>query len=138
MEKTLAVLFAAVMAVVIAGCGEGATSPTEAPLQGTWQLSVLQSTGGTRQTITEPQRFTAEFLAGGELHVRADCNRCNGTYALTGRALRVGPLACTRAACELATIESAYTRILQDASTAESLTDTLQITGPSGVVILRR
>jgi len=137
-EKTAALLFALFTTALAVSCGDTSTGPTEAPLQGAWRLQVLQATGDTRQTISEPERFTAEFLADGALHVRADCNRCNGTYTLSGRSLTVSALACTRAACQLAELESAFTRLLQGATGAESLPDTLQLSGPSGALVLRR
>jgi heat shock protein HslJ len=107
-------------------------------LRGTWRLQSLQSAGAAPDVIADPNRFTIEFLDDGRVRARADCNRCTGAYTLAAGAFSVGPLGCTRAACPLAQLEAAYTRILQAATAAEIATTTLRLTGAPGTAILTR
>ncbi len=63
----------------------------------TWQGTQMRD--GTRITPDAPERYTLEFQPGGDVNVRADCNRGSTSYVLTGNALNFGPIALTRAAC---------------------------------------
>jgi heat shock protein HslJ len=125
-------------AFALAGCDERLTAPTREALTGAWRLQSLHPAGVASQMVSDPDRFTLEFLDDGRVHARADCNRCAGAYALMEGALTVGPLGCTRAACSLAQLEAAYTRILQATTSAEIAANTLRLTGPAGVAILTR
>jgi para-nitrobenzyl esterase len=90
-----------VLATIIGGLRQQATSDGAATLQGTkWQLVKFQ--GGDDRTLTpdDPAKYTIEFVAGGRLGARVDCNRGRGTWKATGSSqLELGPLALTRAKC---------------------------------------
>ena len=136
--RKLAVALTVLATGMLAGCDERLTAPTVDALRGSWRLQSLHPAGGSSQTVSDPNRFTLEFVDEGRVHARADCNRCTGGYALTDGALTVGPLGCTRAACQLAALEFAYTRILGAATAAELAANTLRLTGPAGVAVLTR
>jgi heat shock protein HslJ len=106
---------AAILAIVLAACR--ATEPAS-PLPGTVDappppmtpvdVPLTQTVWSWRETLTNdgrsiapeaPERYTVEFSPGGALAVRADCNRGSGSYVLDGSALRIGPIATTRAMC---------------------------------------
>lgn len=69
--------------------------------------------------IAEPARFTARFGEDGRLTLRADCNSCGGTFRLEGKAVAAGPLACTRAFCALAPLDTQFVGILDGRSSVD-------------------
>ena len=75
--------------------------PTGASLEGTtWQLVRFQGGDDTTLTPDERAKYTIEFLAGGRLNARVDCNRGSSTWTFTGASqIEFGPLALTRAFC---------------------------------------
>ena len=140
--------------IVLAGlfavsCSEssGPTSPssidrsldlTGSQLAGTWNLVSIQPSRQAEQAKPSGASYTAAF-ADGRLSTRADCNRCGGTYTLTGRTLVAGPaLACTLAACPTMAFENVYIRLLSGESTVTLSGDTLVLTSPRGVVRFSR
>ena len=82
---------------------ERASSPSQTPseLQGTaWRLVQFQGGDDTTLTPLDPSKYTIEFLAGGQLAARIDCNRGRGTWKSSGpNQVEFGPLALTRAMC---------------------------------------
>ena len=54
------------------------------PLSGTtWRLVKFQGGDGTMQKPPIPDHFTLEFLTGGALAARIDCNRGRGSWKIT-------------------------------------------------------
>jgi heat shock protein HslJ len=47
----------------------------------------------------DSDRYDLEFLAGGAVNVRADCNTGRGSYVLDGSKLSLGPVALTKMMC---------------------------------------
>ena len=127
----LRLLGAAGWIVGAAACGLGGASlpgapsagPSDVPAatslpSGTWRLVSLQEKGQAEVPIAQPERFTAEFAAGGRVHLRADCNRCAGSYNADGGRLSVGAMACTRAFCtETAPLDETFTVLVGRAQT---------------------
>jgi len=79
-------------------------SPTPTPsfkFAGTsWQLVKFQSMDDTTLTPDDGSKCTIEFLAGGKLNARIDCNRGIGTWkSASPSQIEFGPLALTRAQC---------------------------------------
>ncbi len=70
------------------------------------------------------------------------CNRFGGRYTFDGNALKIGPLASTRMACEpeVMDAEQAWFRLLESASAAEATPTKLVLKDETGAVIatLRR
>ena len=62
-----------------------------------WQGSTLKD--GTRIVPDAPERYTLTFQPGGQVSVRADCNRGAGSYLLNSAALSFGPIALTKMMC---------------------------------------
>jgi len=102
---------AALLLVVslLAGCGgaprAGDTARSGSASVGaivgpTWALVEIQSMDGRVYTPGAPDRFTLRLREGGELEIRAHCNRGRGTWRSAGESLlRFGPIATTRAHC---------------------------------------
>lgn len=90
--------------------------------------------------VPDPNRFTIEVGADGRLAVRADCNRCAGSYAQAGDVMRVAPaMACTRAFCSTtAPFDSEYERALSDATLVRSGSDSLEAVSGAGVLRFTR
>ena len=101
-------------------CKKTAAINTSANLQGSaWQLRAIQSMDDAQGTtqISEPQRYTIRFNAGGRLALRLDCNRGMGTWQSTPAAdrsgsLELGPVAGTRALCGPASLDQKLLRDL--------------------------
>jgi heat shock protein HslJ len=77
-------------------------SPNPAPgLTGTsWQLVRFEGGDGTTLTPDTKGKYTIAFGTNGQVSVRIDCNRGNGTWESAGaNHLEFGPLALTRAMC---------------------------------------
>ena len=83
-----------------------------------WVLQVFQHEDGST-TVPKGDVFTLEFEDDESVSVRADCNRCSGSYDAPGSLrLRISALACTRAFCaETAPFDTEYVQQLNDANT---------------------
>jgi len=78
------------------------TVPSAPPrLDGTsWQLVKFQGGDGRILTPDDRAKYTLEFVAGGNLSARIDCNRGRGSWKSSGAGqVELGPLALTRALC---------------------------------------
>ena len=77
------------------------SQPAAAALEGTtWQLVKFQDGADKTLTPDDGSKYTIEFVAGGRLNARVDCNRGNGTWKSTGpNQIALGSLALTRAQC---------------------------------------
>ena len=84
-----------------------------------------------------PDRFTVEFRADGEVGVVADCNQCGGTYSVSGGTLTVPPLACTLIACP-GPEGSQFAGLIDGTSSIERDGDELEIESSEGTLSLSR
>jgi para-nitrobenzyl esterase len=65
-----------------------------------WQLVKFQGGDGKVLMPDDKTKYTVAFENNGNLSVRFDCNRGNGSWILNGpNQVRFGPLALTRAMC---------------------------------------
>ncbi len=80
---------------------QGAAPASAAGLAGTsWQLVAFRGGDDTTLTPDDRAKNTVEFVAGGRLTARIDCNRGRGTWKSGGSSqIEFGPLALTRAKC---------------------------------------
>jgi heat shock protein HslJ len=118
----------------------GTSSAVAAPLPGgTWRLVSLREANGPEVAISRPELFTADFGADGRVHLRADCNRCTGTYGSGALSLSVGPMACTRAYCAAtAPLDDTFTRLVGAAVTWSADGQSLQLASTAGALRFRR
>lgn len=107
-------LWLVVVLVAVFGCNENPVSPSD--LKGaTWRLVLIERAGTPLITVLDPSRYTIQFLENERVSVRADCNTCGGSYALTGTAFSTGALACTKAFCGATSLDGAFVEGLASA-----------------------
>jgi len=124
----------AVGSPLLSSCSDGILSPSQA--QGVdWKLASFQKRDQSIVTPPDSSRFTLRLDQNSALHVRADCNVCGGSYTLSGDALSVGLLACTRAFCALtAPFDSEYATALQRSHSLEVRKDALTLRSSDGTL----
>lgn len=116
--------------------GSGASTPRPG-LLGSWQLVSLTETGQAPVSAPEPERFTVEFTTEGRASLRADCNRCSAAYEARGSGLTVGLMACTRAYCASAPLDTKFAALVGQATTWRSEGGGLELRSESGVLRLQ-
>ena len=128
-----------VITALACGCTtDSLTAPTVAQLAGGWALVSIQPAGKAEQPTPVGASYGVTF-ADGRVTARADCNTCNGVFALSGSTLTAGPtLICTRAACPTMAFENTYTLLLAGDSTVAVLGSKLTLTSPRGVLRFTR
>jgi len=123
----------------VGGCGDGGgTAVNELPLRTDtqWQLESFRPTGGPITLVPDPTLHTVRFGGDGGVVVRADCNRCAGTYQAAGAGLTIGPLACTLAACPLPSLGTQFTDALTRVSSYVQTQDELLLVYGGGTLRL--
>lgn len=125
--------------VFVAGCaGDSPTSPTSADLDGVWRIISIQPATQSVQLAPVGALYQMTF-DDGRATVRVDCNVCTGSFTSDGNTLTVGPqLACTRAACETASYESAVLTLLSGDHQYATTLHNLTLTSSRGTVLLQR
>jgi heat shock protein HslJ len=125
-----------VLAMLSAACGDSPTAPSDL-LGVSWRLVAIEPPTGSSTVVSSPERYTIEFLEDSRVSVRADCNVCSGTYALSGDTLSLGPLACTRAFCGTESLDTPYTQALSSPLSAERDQTQLTLRGPQATLRFR-
>src|SRR5262245_47657118 len=133
-----------IAAALIAACSHRATptSPVDnalaSQLAGTWRLVSIQPTGESEQQTPAGAEYNVTF-DGDHVSAQADCNRCAGTFSVSGQKLSTGQaLACTRAACLTMAFETKYTKLLTGDHTVALADRTLVLTSADGVMRFTR
>lgn len=123
----------------VPGAGSSGASSQDGPsLAGSWQLVSLAETGKTPVKVSSPERFTATFGSDGQVSLLADCNRCSGSFKAQGSGLTVGPMACTRAYCQSAPLDTQYAGLVGQATTWSSAEGGLELRCDAGVLNFRK
>lgn len=78
----------------------------------TWSWQGTQRANGERVVPERPDRYTLLFRPGGQVEVRADCNRGSATYRLDSSGLAIGPIALTRMGCPPGSSDAEFVREL--------------------------
>jgi heat shock protein HslJ len=131
------VLLLSAVGAVSCSDGDTLTSPTSTTqLEGTWRLFWLSDAAGVHREDLSADRFAVTFTAG-RLTVKADCNTCAGTATLADATLAVGALACTRAACASAPLDTRFTGLVDGRLTVQVNSRILQLTSSQGEGELR-
>ena len=132
---------AAITLIVIgaASCSSDTlTSPTSASqLNGTWRLFQMTQGGAVHNEELTAGRFNVTFAAD-RLDAKADCNTCTGPATLSGSTLTVTALACTRAACASAPVDTRFTGVLNGAVTVRINNRLLQLNSAQGELRFER
>lgn len=81
-----------------------------------WQLEQIRYRDGVQLVPASPSSYTLEFMANGNLAIRADCNQVSGSYTQndSGLTIELGPT--TLAACAPESIDQDYVQALQNAN----------------------
>ncbi len=122
--------------VLLIACDETPTRPSDLVGE-TRRLVSIERIGAAAIAVPDPARYTLQFLDGGRVSVRADCNTCGGSYVLAGTALSIGTLACTRAFCGAASLDGVLTQALGQARALARVGPVLTIRGDSAVLRFR-
>ena len=120
------------LAIIVSSAATACTDNSVGPsgvIGGTWQLVSIQRNGSDPISVANPSRYTLRLDEDGRVRVMSDCNSCGGSYTLSGSTLAFTPLACTRAFCGEASLDSIYSRALDGTSTVSVNDSTLSITG---------
>jgi heat shock protein HslJ len=123
----------------VAGCaGDTPSSPSDAALDGVWRIISIQPATQSMQTAPVGALYQVTF-DDGRASLRVDCNLCTGRFSSDGNALTIGPdLACTRAACETASYESAVIALLSGDHQYTTTLHNLTLTSSRGTALLQR
>ena len=135
MKKT-AILAACVSASTFVSCGGDVVGPSD--ILGEWRLTALRHADFSTTEVPATLRLTADFGEDDRLGVRADCNVCGGSYAFEGGAAVVGSLACTRAACASAPLDSEFVGLLEGRSSISVDGDRLVLSSDDGALLFVR
>ncbi len=97
--------------------GQEQATPEESSLTGTvWQLEQIRYNNDTQVVTDNPSSYTLEFIDGGQLSIRADCNQAMGSFTdASSLSIELGPT--TLAACGPESAASDYLQGLQSAGT---------------------
>ena len=117
-------------------CGGSVNVAPSAVLGGAWTLRSIETPALGLVAPASSASYTVAFQEGGKLSVRADCNQCAGTYAISGDSLQVGALACTKAFCGASSYDAAFLDVLSNAATFGVRGIELSIESPRGTLRL--
>jgi heat shock protein HslJ len=81
-----------------------------------WQAIAISDPAGATTEITDPTRYTAQFLPDGSLLIGADCNRGRSTYEIVDGKLIVHPGVSTLALCPPTSHDQAFVAALHGAN----------------------
>lgn len=134
---TTRLLYLFMFTLAVSGCTDSPTAPTD--ITGTaWSLVSLQQSGASPIVVDAPSRYTVSFGDDGRVSVKSDCNSCGGTYTLTGSALAVQPLACTKVACPNGSLDQVYTAAIERAASIARDGDDLTVESGGATLRFRR
>ena len=127
-----------VAAALLASCDEAPLAPSAATAV-TWKLESIERDGLPGVSVPDPDRYTLQLEPSGRLSLRADCNTCAGSYTLSGSSVTIGnALACTRAFCGTASLDTVFLAALSGPQTATVSTTNLVLRGNGATLRFRR
>jgi heat shock protein HslJ len=113
-------LMAVVLSVglLLTACGGASTpAPAGSDLQGkTWLWQYTAFNNGKTIPVLAPASYTLQFLEGGKISLKADCNSGSGSYIVTNDVnLTIRVETMTKAACPAGSLSEEYVQELNDA-----------------------
>ena len=110
-------LFIGLLSVMLQSACVAGGIPEEVDLNGVvWKWQQTRYNNDQQTIPADPSSYTIEFVPDGKLHVRADCNRVGGTYALEGKRLAIELTHSTRAMCPPDSLDEAFKKDLDAAA----------------------
>lgn len=94
-----------------------AATDTSALTNTVWQLDQIQYNNDTQIETTSPSDYTIEFMADGQLSIRADCNQVLGSFTENDGSLSIDLGPTTLAACAPDSVDFEYLQALQSVGT---------------------
>ena len=140
MRRLITILSVGALALSSAACStitSGSAGGTGGVIDGTsWRLTSYDVSGTSTPVPAEvivDARFAAGTIAGS-----SGCNSYAGPATVTGSAIKIGPLAGTKMACEApaSDVEAAYLANLANAASFTATADALTIFASNGPAIL--
>jgi heat shock protein HslJ len=128
------VLVAAIIALSSCRTSTSVKEDEMALPSGTWALTTIEPHDAATIPVPDPSRYTVEFHDDNSVHIRADCNVCNGSYENQGAHIELGLLACTLAACPPQSLADSFLDALSSATTYEISKGELLVVYPDGVL----
>jgi heat shock protein HslJ len=103
-----------------------------------WDMLTFAEDGADPVDVTEPERYTVQFLPEGQLAVGADCNTGGATYTAVDGTLQISPIRTTLMGCPPDSLADPFLILLGAATTYEFDDEgRLVLTGPEGTLTLR-
>ncbi len=132
----------AIIAALLAATPLAQATPTPPDAAGippiVWEMVAFTEGDAAPVEVTEPERYTVQFLSEGELAVGADCNSGGATYTAADGIVQISPVRTTRMGCPPDSQADPFLILLQAATTFEFDDEGLLImTGPEGNLTLR-
>lgn len=122
----------------VSGTGGQVAGQSSSELLGAWRLVRLETSGGDVVDVKTPDSFTANFGSEGRVDLKADCNRCNAGYAASRGGIEVGLMACTRAYCSTAPLDTDFAGLVSGAASWSVEGSKLTLTSAEGTLHLER
>ena len=103
--------------LLLTACGGASTpAPAGSDLMGTtwlWQYTAFNN--GKTIPVLAPASYTLQFLEGGKISIKADCNSGSGSYVVTNDVnLTIRVETMTKAACPAGSLSDEYVQELND------------------------
>jgi heat shock protein HslJ len=116
-RSLILVVSLSVLAIVLVACAPPATpAPAGSNLLGkTWLWQKTEYNNGKDIPVPTPANYTLQFLPGGQVSIKADCNTGSGRYAVTNNVdLTISIETLTRAICPPESLSDEYINELND------------------------
>lgn len=113
--RTLSVVLAiGMLLMMLMNCGTGASPQVVSPIVGpVWRWTSSQFNNGATQTVDNPNAYTLQFMADGQVQIKADCNTGGMGFKLNGNNIEFEPIRLTLIACPPGSLDSVFTQQLQ-------------------------
>ena len=114
-KRLLAVILS--VGLLLTACGGASTpAPAGSDLQGkTWLWQYTAFNNGKTIPVLAPASYTLQFLEGGKISLKADCNSGSGSYIVTNDVnLTIRVETMTKAACPAGSLSEEYVQELND------------------------
>ena len=107
-------------------------------LVGSWKLTLLEKAGEAPVPVANPERFVASFGGDGRVNLVADCNRCTSGYQAAAGTLSIGAMACTKAYCASAPLDTDFAGLVSAATSWEVSSSRLTLRSAMGRLVLEQ
>jgi heat shock protein HslJ len=103
-----------------------ATAASDSIGRGPWKWIATQ-TPVRRIACVDPDVYTVTFLPDSTVRLLIDCNRGSGPYHVSGKSIRVGPVATTRMMCPPGSMDTVFGQQIDAARVWFMQSDTLML-----------